>query len=311
MVLLRERVGKLIETIGEMIYEEKIPVREYRMKKTDGRELNPEGLDVSDWEVMTNRQIWGGHRETVLTDSAEPGEKFCILLSAFTGDNNFSLLLDSEIKVTAEEIYQYYWDVRVPYEAASLQPADSDDRIVTIQALNESLNLVDLRRPYSEAFYQSIEKAEQYLQENYYEKYCGNSKHTVYAVGHTHIDLAWLWTLRTTADKTVRSFSTVLELMRRYPEYKFMHTQPQEYRYVKNNAPEIYEQVKQRVEEGRWQPEGGMWVEADCNLTSGESLVRQFLYGCRFFQKEFNKKCEILWLPDVVRKPNTLLHIMA
>lgn len=201
--------------------------------------------------------------------------------------------------------------MRVPYEAASLQSADSDDRIVTIQALNESLNLVDLRRPYSEAFYQSIEKAEQYLQENYYEKYCGNSKHTVYAVGHTHIDLAWLWTLRTTADKTVRSFSTVLELMRRYPEYKFMHTQPQEYRYVKNNAPEIYEQIKQRVEEGRWQPEGGMWVEADCNLTSGESLVRQFLYGCRFFQKEFNKKCEILWLPDVVRKPNTLLHIMA
>ena len=84
MVLLKERVGKLIETIGEMIYEGKIPVREYRMKKTDGREWNPEGLDVSDWEVMTNRQIWGGHRETVLTDSAEPGEKFCILLSAFT-----------------------------------------------------------------------------------------------------------------------------------------------------------------------------------------------------------------------------------
>ena len=84
MVLLKERVGKLIETIGEMIYEGKIPVREYRMKKADGRELNPEGLDVSDWEVMTNRQIWGGHRETVLTDSAEPGEEFCILLSAFT-----------------------------------------------------------------------------------------------------------------------------------------------------------------------------------------------------------------------------------
>lgn len=366
MVLLKERVGKLIETIGEMIYEEKIPVREYRMKKTDGRELNPEGLDVAEWEVMTNRQIWGGHREyyyfyteftvpermkgrqlvyelrtgregewdalnpqflvyvngtvkqgfdvnhreTVLTDSAEPDEKFCILLSAFTGDNNFSLLLDSEIKVTGKEIYQYYWDVRVPYEAASLLPADSDDHLVTIQALNESLNLVDLRKPYSEAFYQSIENAEQYLQENYYEKYCGNSKHTVYAVGHTHIDLAWLWTLRTTADKTVRSFSTVLELMRRYPEYKFMHTQPQEYLYVKNNAPEIYEQVKQRVKEGRWQPEGGMWVEADCNLTSGESLVRQFLYGCRFFQKEFNKKCEILWLPDVFGYSAALPQIM-
>ncbi|MGN0295308.1 MAG: alpha-mannosidase [Lachnospiraceae bacterium] len=366
MILMKERIGKLIETIGELIYEKKIPVQEYRMKKTDGREPDSENPDASDWQVVTGRHIWGGHREyyqfyteftvpeelagrqlvyelrtgregawdavnpqflvyvngtvkqgfdvnhreTVLTDSARAGETFRIFLSAFTGDNNFSLLLDSEIKVTAEPVYRYYWDIKVPYEAARLQKADSDAYIDTIQALNKSLNLVDLRAPYSAGFYRSIENAETYLQKNYYDKCCGDSRHMVYTVGHTHIDLAWLWTLQTTADKTVRSFSTVLELMRRYPEYRFMHSQPQEYLYVKQNAPEIYEQVKERIKEGRWQPEGGMWVEADCNLTSGESLVRQFLYGCRFFQKEFDKKCEILWLPDVFGYSAALPQIM-
>ena len=91
----------------------------------------------------------------------------------------------------------------------------------------------------------------------------------------------------------------VLELMKEYPEYVFMSSQPQLYKYVKKNAPDVYEQIKERVKEGRWEPEGGMWVEADCNLTSGESLVRQFLFGKRFFKEEFGVDNKILWLPDV------------
>lgn len=95
--------------------------------------------------------------------------------------------------------------------------------------------------------------------------------------------MAWKWTLAVTEDKAVRSFSTVLELMRLYPEYKFMSSQPQLYKYVKKNAPQVYEEIKERVKEGRWETEGGMFLEADCNLTSGESLVRQFLYASAFF----------------------------
>lgn len=101
-------------------------------------------------------------------------------------------------------------------------------------------------------------------------------------MGHTHIDCAWQWTLKVTRDKAVRSFSTALELMRRYPEFIFMSSQPQLYQYVKEEAPEVYEEIKRRVREGRWETEGGMFVEADCNLASGESLIRQFLYGTRF-----------------------------
>ena len=168
-----------------------------------------------------------------------------------------------------------------------------------------------MREEGSEAYYASLERAQAYITEEFYDKYCGkDDAPLVCCVGHTHIDCAWLWTLSVTRDKAVRSFSTVLELMRRYPEYIFMSSQPQLYEYVKENAPDVYEGIKQRVKEGRWEVEGGMWVEADCNLASGEALSRQFLYGKRFFRKEFGKDNQILWLPDVFGYSAALPQIM-
>ena len=118
-------------------------------------------------------------------------------------------------------------------------------------------------------------------------------------IGHTHIDCAWKWTLRQTREKVQRSFSTVLELMRRYPTYKFMSSQALLYKNLKEEAPEVYEELKARIAEGRWECEGSMWVEADCNLSSGESLVRQVLYGKNYFRDEFGVENRVLWLPDV------------
>ena len=113
-----------------------------------------------------------------------------------------------------------------------------------------------------------------------------------------------------TREKTARSFSTVLKLMDEYPDYKFMSSQPQLYVFLKERYPEVYAKLKQRVKEGRWIPEGGMWLEADCNLTSGESLVRQFLYGKKFFKDEFGIDSKILWLPDVFGYSGALPQIM-
>ena len=127
-------------------------------------------------------------------------------------------------------------------------------------------------------------------------------KHTdvsVTYVGHTHIDVAWLWRLKHTREKAQRSFSTVLRLMERYDEFVFLQTQPQLYKYIKEDCPELYAGIQKRVAEGKWEAEGGMWVEADCNISSGEALVRQFLHGTRFLEHEFGTKCEYLWLPDV------------
>ena len=123
------------------------------------------------------------------------------------------------------------------------------------------------------------------------------------AVGHTHIDLAWLWTAQQAVEKGERSFQTVLKLMDEYPEYTFLQSQPQLYQAIKEQYPELYQAIKEKIKSGRWEVEGAMWVEADCNLTSGESLVRQILYGKRFIKEEFDHDSQILWLPDVLAIP--------
>lgn len=208
--------------------------------------------------------------------------------------------MNSSLKVLDRKTEKYYYDLEVPYQSARLLNTEDQAYITIIQALNESLNLLDMRKEGSKEYYESLEKAQEYITKEFYEKYCdGEKSPIIYCVGHTHIDCAWLWTLRVTEDKAVRSFSTVLELMKEYPEYVFMSSQPQLYKYVKKNAPDVYEQIKERVKEGRWEPDGGMFVEADCNIASGEALVRQFVHGQRFFKEEFGVDNEILWLPDV------------
>lgn len=253
----------------------------------------------------------GNHHEIVLTQDAKAGESYRIVMGIFTGTQQFSMEMLSSLRVLDEKTHRYYYDVFVPHSVSKLLEADDTDYITIITALNESLNLLDLRRPFSEEYYASLEKAQEYLQREFYDKHTNpESEPLVCCIGHTHIDVAWLWSLAVTRDKTVRSFSTVLELMRRYPEYKFMSSQAQLYDFVKKDAPEIFEQIKERIAEGRWEVNGGMWVEADCNLASGESLVRQFVYGKRFFREEFNKDNDILWLPDVFGYSAALPQIM-
>ncbi|WP_099157030.1 alpha-mannosidase [Virgibacillus ndiopensis] len=164
--------------------------------------------------------------------------------------------------------------------------------------LNRAFNQVDWMSPGSEAFYQSIKGARDVLKKGL-EQIEKHYPVTVHAIGHTHIDVAWLWRLKHTREKVARSFSTVLRLMEKYPEYLFQQAQPQLYDYIKQDYPVIYEQIHKRVEEGRWEPDGGMWVEPDCNLPSGESFIRQLLHGTRFLRKEFGVECTYLWLPDV------------
>ena len=122
---------------------------------------------------------------------------------------------------------------------------------------------------------------------------------TVTAVGHAHIDTGWLWPVRETRRKCARTFASQLFLMDRYPDYCFGASQAQQYQFMKEDYPKLYERIKRRVKEGRWELQGGMWVEADCNLASGESFIRQFLHGKNFFKKEFGVEVRNMWLPDV------------
>ncbi len=213
------------------------------------------------------------------------------------------LLVDTAIE-------KLYYDIHVPLEAAGCLDREDSNYILTMKYLNEAVKRLNLMDPYSESFYESISEADRYLLEEYYGKICGKSEAVVSCIGHTHIDVAWLWTVAQTREKAQRSFSTVLSLMEQYPEYKFMSSQPQLYEFVKEDAPEVYERLKQAVKEKRWEPEGAMWLEADCNLTSGESLVRQILYGKRFMKEEFGVDNKSVWLPDVFGYSAALPQIM-
>ena len=272
----------------------------------DGR--NPQFI------VFVNGEVYQGidmnHRECLITRSGKAGETLTIDLQAYTGIMHEEFALRTQIEEIDAEIEKLYYDLWVPLAAFSRMEADDKNRKDIEHVLNETINLLDLRTPYSEDFYRSVREASAYIRKALYEDMAGYEDVIATCIGHTHIDVAWWWTVAQTREKVGRSFATVLKLMDEYPNYKFMSSQPQLYAFLKERYPELYEKAKQRIKEKRWEPEGGMWVEADCNLTSGESLVRQFMHGKRFFKEEFGVDNRILWLPDVFGYSGALPQIM-
>lgn len=233
-----------------------------------------------------------------LEGKKKAGDSYEIAVLAYSGMVEGDLVIHTYLIAVDDRVQKLYYDLLIPLQSAYvLKKADEENYRRVLQSMAPALDALDLRDAYSEKFYSSIEKAEQILKEAFYseERECP----TVSAIGHTHIDIAWLWTVEQTREKVLRSFSTVLRLMEQYPDYKFMSSQPILYQFVKEQEPEMYEKIKERIREGRWEVDGAMWLEADCNLTGGESLVRQIIKGHRFFLEEFGKESKSLWLPDV------------
>lgn len=228
-----------------------------------------------------------------------PKGKSDIYLYGYTGFEISNAQFYADIYELDEDVNDLYYDVKYPYDVLSFADEESEQYAKILSYLSKTVSFLDLYDIPSKEFSQSVQQAKKYIREEYYGKYCREQVATVACIGHTHIDCAWLWTLEQTKEKVQRSFSTVLELMKRYPDYKFMSSQALLYKYFKEEAPEKYEELKQRVKEGRWEVEGAMWVEADCNLSSGESLIRQIIKGKKFFKDEFGVESKILWLPDV------------
>ena len=264
--------------------------------------IRPQGLLYLNGKLIQGVDI--NHTDILL----EKG-KYEMYLLFYTHTFIRSLPVYFSLKYVDTRIESLYYDLYAPLDTLKILPKQMNEYIASATVLERAINLIDFRKEYSEEFYASIDKAAKYLKENYYGKLCGSAQ-TVNCIGHTHIDVAWLWTLEQTKEKIERSFSTVLKLMEEYPEYKFMSSQPQLYAYLKERNPELYQKVKEKVQEGRWEVEGAMWLEADCNLTSGESLLRQILYGKRFFQEEFGKECKVVWEPDVFGYSAALPQIM-
>ena len=195
-------------------------------------------------------------------------------------------------------ISQLSHDLRVLADALKTLPADDPARSRLEDIAELALNAIDWNCPGSEAFRRTAAQAHLRVKGALDELDTAQYQPTLVAAGHAHIDCAWLWPISQTREKAGRTWTTVLRLMERYPEYRFLASTPLQYEMVKERFPETFEGIRQRIREGRWETLGGMWVEADCNLPDGESLARQMLLGTRYFEREFGTQTRVVWLPD-------------
>ena len=255
---------------------------------------NPQGL------LYLNGKMVQGYDTNHTEGYLEPNTKYVAHNYFYIGLIDSMVNFDASVVKYNKRIEKLYYDMQTAYDACLLLNENSDEYILMMSVLDRTAMLLDLREPYSDLFYESIDKASAFIEEELYNKLCSTEgKPIVNVLGHTHIDVEWQWTREQTKEKIQRSFSTAKALMDKYPDFKFMLSQPELYRYLKEEAPEKYEELRTLVKEGRWEPEGAMYLEADCNLVSGESFIRQIMQGKKFFKDEFGVDSNILFLPDV------------
>ncbi len=271
-----------------------------------------------------------GHPEVHLPQRAKAGERYEVLIEAYAGHGPISVgqgpvphgtvtmpeppakqrkVGESCWGIWDEDVYQALIDfetlvqVRDHIDPESLRVAEID------AGLRDFTVLVDLELPRQELLAE-VKRGRARL-EPLLECHNGSTAPAMHCFGHAHIDVAWLWPLAETERKCGRTFSTQLSLMEEYPEYRFLQSQPHLYEMTKRLYPEVYQGIKAASEKGQWIVEGGMWVEADTNISGGEALIRQFLYGKRFMKEEFGVESELLWLPDVFGYSGAMPQILA
>jgi alpha-mannosidase len=232
-----------------------------------------------------------------LTENAQPGQKFLIA-----------------VRIDAPEVETQFHHAQLRIEPAANRPNPAMLRMEILaarpmiaayeeglaerqQQLDAAVKAIDfslLDKGDQAGFDASLRQAQSQLQSlNAWLK-----QFTVRAVGNSHIDMAWLWPWTETVEVVRNTFQSVLDLMSEYLDFKFTMSSARTYEWMQEKYPEMFEQIKQRVKEGRWEVIGGMWVEPDLNMPDGESLVRQILIGKRYFQKNFGADIKIGWNPD-------------
>lgn len=245
----------------------------------------------------------GNHREVFL-EPKENGLELDLKFRVWSGLSGGGIPKDNAMEICRAQIAvldhptdDFYYLAQAALETYEILDRNNEYRDWILNTLVKAFIMIDFTEPGSSVFYESVKVAYGFLSGQMDGR--GKSDVNVSVVGHTHIDVAWLWRLRHTREKAARSFSTVNRLMEKYGDYVFLQSQPQLYEFIKEDYPDIYEYIKKRVKEGRWEPSGAMWVECDCNIASGESIIRQILVGKNFFRQEFGADSEFLWLPDV------------
>lgn len=270
------------------------------------------------------------HEEITITKSGIPGKVYDILIESYAGHgprienigptppgrvavpepgNTQAIVGNSTYGIWDEEAFQLFIDVSTLYKVL----ISIDSKSLRAQQLSKALRdftlIVDFEQPYQKRV-QSFKKCRERLKP-LLQCVNGSTMPLMYIFGQSHLDLAWLWTKNETERKAGRTLSTQLALMDEYPEYKFFITQPPLFVMLKEHYPKLYERVLDKIKNGQIMPEGGMWVEPDTNLPSGESLIRQFVYGKNFFMEELDIDSKLLWLPDTFGFSAALPQIAA
>lgn len=212
------------------------------------------------------------------------------LLPDYEGEPRF-VLRQAALTTLNRRAWDLAWDLQFLCEALEVLPANTPRAGQLLYGLNRAVNVFDRTGGDLEAVRGAVR--------GLMSRRNGDTCHRVSAVGHAHIDTAWCWPLREAIRKCARTYATALQYMEEYPDYVFASSSALHYSWMKALYPSIFEGIKAAVARGQWEVVGSMWIEADCNIPSGESLVRQVTAGKRFFMEELGVETRDMWLPDV------------
>ncbi|MDQ2987050.1 MAG: alpha-mannosidase, partial [Armatimonadota bacterium] len=270
---------------------------------------------VARLEVGGERTIWHEnspifgvddfHRHYELPRPCKPGDTIEIWVQAYGANPPVSVhgiapeLPEKPFKVASAsldifdtDLWHLYIDCKFNLDLLRTLPAGDPARMHLLTGLNEAINVYDENRP------ETIAEARRIIKD-WCESKRTDDYHWMTPVGHAHLDSAWLWPVSMTKHKMAHTTATQLALMDEYPEHVFVHSQASQYEWLECHHKQLFDAVKQKIRKGQWEPLGSMWVEADTNLVGGEALIRQFLYGKRYFSENFGVETKDMWLPDV------------
>lgn len=284
--------GKEVHFLWDSSSEGEVWIDGKPMQGLTGTGISRE-MDPTRPEYILTRKAKGGEKTTLYVEMAV-NNLFGLGYSPDSASrvDAVGILRMAEIAIFDRDAWDLFWDFKVIADMAENLPAKTPRGGQALFAANEMINMIDLDD-------KSTWEAARKVAKKYLSAHTGEGQINLSAVGHAHIDTAWLWPLAETRRKSMRSFSSAVSYMDEYPDYIFACSQAQQYEWMKESYPNLYERIKAKVKSGQFVPAGGSWVEPDCNLPSGEALVRQFLFGQRFFRREFGITCEEFWEPDV------------
>ncbi len=267
----------------------------------------------------------GNHYCDMVKFEPKAGEKLNIALEYYAGHfvpgcmpfensgrTEYKYLYDgADICVKDYETQEYYFDLKTLYQLTQVLPAENFGRAKAVNALLDIYEKIptgtdDVPFPKVKEALRAVRPV---IKEALSAKNGDNAPEAV-VIGHSHMDTAWLWHVGETVKKCARTYANQMSLMQQYPEYKFIQSSACHGDMIRKHYPELFEDIKKAVAEGRYEPNGGVWVECDCNITSGESMIRQFLWGQRFTRKHFGYTSNCFWLPDTFGYSAAIPQIM-